>query len=163
MKKLIAQLFQLVRDVATALRPPILDAGISSAIEWQARRFEARSHIPCLVQVPEQLPPLSAAKEVGLFRILQEALTNVLRHADAQTVELTLSVEGRELCLTISDDGRGFEPTAGRSTSFGLVGMRERVLMLGGTLDLHSEPGEGTTLAVRVPLIQRQPDPSDSE
>ena len=163
MKKLIAQLFQLVRDVATALRPPILDAGISSAIEWQARRFEARSNIPCLVQVPEQLPPLSAAKEVGLFRILQEALTNVLRHADAQTVELTLSVEGRELCLTISDDGRGFEPSAGRSSSFGLVGMRERVLMLGGTLDLHSEPGEGTTLAVRVPLIQRQPDPSDSE
>ncbi|MCU1726567.1 PAS domain S-box protein [Pseudomonas sp. 7P_10.2_Bac1] len=156
MKKLIAQLFQLVRDVATALRPPILDAGISSAIEWQARRFEARSNIPCLVQVPEQLPPLSANKEVGLFRILQEALTNVMRHADAQTVELTLSVEGRELCLTISDDGRGFVPTEGRATSFGLVGMRERVLMLGGTLALHSVPGEGTTLEVRVPLAQRQ-------
>ena len=155
MKKLIAQLFQLVRDVATALRPPILDAGISSAIEWQAHRFEARSNIPCLVRVPESLPPLSAAKEVGLFRILQEALTNVIRHAHAQTVEVTLSVEGRELCLSISDDGRGFVPTTGRATSFGLVGMRERVLMLGGTLALHSVPGEGTTLTVRVPLIQR--------
>lgn len=156
MKKLIAQLFQLVRDVATALRPPILDAGISSAIEWQAQRFEARSNIPCLVQVPELMPPLSAAKEVGLFRILQEALTNVMRHADAHTVELTLSVEARELCLTVSDDGRGFEPKASKSTSFGLVGMRERVLMLGGTLTLRSEPGEGTTLEVRVPLIQSQ-------
>lgn len=154
MKKLIAQLFQLVRDVATALRPPILDAGISSAIEWQAHRFEARTHIPCLVQVPEHLPPLSAAKEVGLFRILQEALTNVMRHAQAQTVELTLSVEGQALCLCISDDGQGFVPESGRPTSFGLVGMRERVLMLGGTLSLHSEPGEGTTLSVRVPLGQ---------
>ena len=154
MKKLIAQLFQLVRDVATALRPPILDAGISSAIEWQAHRFEARTHIPCLVQVPEHLPPLSAAKEVGLFRILQEALTNVMRHAQAQTVELTLSVEGQALCLCISDDGQGFVPESGRPTSFGLVGMRERVLMLGGTLSLHSKPGEGTTLSVRVPLRQ---------
>lgn len=154
MKKLIAQLFQLVRDVATALRPPILDAGICSAIEWQARRFEARTQIPCLVQVPEHLPPLSAAKEVGLFRILQEALTNVIRHAQAQTVELTLSVQGKELCLSISDDGQGFEPSAGRPASFGLVGMRERVLILGGTLSLQSEPGAGTTLSVRVPLSQ---------
>ncbi len=152
MKKLIAQLFQLVRDVATALRPPILDAGISSAIEWQARRFEARTQIPCLVQVPEYLPPLSAAREVGLFRIMQEALTNVMRHANAQTVELTLSLEGNDLCLSISDDGRGFVPDTGRPTSFGLVGMRERVLMLGGTLTLHSVPGEGTMLSVRVPL-----------
>ncbi len=155
MKKLIAQLFQLVRDVATALRPPILDAGISSAIEWQARRFEARTNIPCLVQVPEYLPPLSAAKEVGLFRILQEALTNVIRHAQAHTVELTLCVEGQDLCLSISDDGRGFIPVTDRPTSFGLVGMRERVLMLGGTLTLQSQPGEGTLLSVRVPLNQR--------
>ena len=155
MKKLIAQLFQLVRDVATSLRPPILDAGISSAIEWQARRFEARTHIPCLVQVPEHLPPLGASKEVGLFRILQEALTNVMRHAQAHTVELTLSVQGRELCLSISDDGQGFEPGRDRPVSFGVVGMRERVLMLGGTLSLHSIPGEGTTLTVRVPLVEK--------
>ena len=152
MKRLIAQLFQLVRDVATALRPPILDAGIASAIEWQARRFEARTHIPCLVQVPENLPALSDAKAIGLFRILQEALTNVMRHAQAHTVELTLSVEGADLRLTISDDGVGFVETRGRPVSFGVVGMRERVLMMGGQLSLHSEPGEGTTLSVTVPL-----------
>src|SRR5690606_23432768 len=105
MKKLIANLFQLVRDVATALRPPILDAGIASAIEWQARRFEARSQIPCLVQVPEQLPALSDAKAIGLFRVLQEALTNVLRHAEAHTVEVGLEVQGDELLLRVSDDG----------------------------------------------------------
>jgi PAS domain S-box-containing protein len=152
MKRLIAQLFQLVRDVATALRPPILDAGIASAIEWQARRFEARTQIPCLVQVPESLPPLSDAKAIGLFRILQEALTNVMRHAQAHTVELTLALAGDELCLTISDDGVGFIAATGRPTSFGLVGMRERVLIMGGRLLLESEPGEGTSLKVWVPL-----------
>ncbi|MNZ98880.1 Oxygen sensor histidine kinase NreB [compost metagenome] len=153
MKKLIAQLFQLVRDVATALRPPILDAGIGSAVEWQARRFEARTQIPCLVEVPENPPRLADAKAIGLFRILQEALTNVMRHAQAHTVELALTVEGRELCLRISDDGRGFEASAMRQgVSFGLVGMHERVLMLGGSLQIDSQPGEGTTLWVRVPL-----------
>ncbi|MEG2392937.1 MAG: PAS domain S-box protein, partial [Pseudomonas sp.] len=152
MKRLIAQLFQLVRDVATALRPPILDAGIASAIEWQARRFEARTQIPCLVQVPDNLPPLSDAKAIGLFRILQEALTNVMRHAQAHTVELTLVLAGDELCLTVSDDGVGFVAAAGRPTSFGLVGIRERVLIMGGRFALESEPGEGTSLMVWVPV-----------
>src|SRR5450830_862407 len=108
MKRLIAQLFQLVRDVATALRPPILDAGIASAIEWQARRFEARTQIPCLVQVPDNLPALSDAKATGLFRILQEALTNVMRHAQAHSVEIELVHQGGQLRLTVSDDGQGF-------------------------------------------------------
>ncbi|MGC5699666.1 PAS domain S-box protein [Pseudomonas sp. NFXW11] len=156
MKRLIAQLFQLVRDVATALRPPILDAGIASAIEWQARRFEARTQIPCLVQVPEHLPRLSDAKAIGLFRILQEALTNVMRHAQAHTVELTLALEAGALCMSISDDGLGFDTASARPTSFGLVGMRERVLIMGGHLSLHSEPGEGTCLSVRVPLDPEQ-------
>ena len=152
MKRLIANLFQLVRDVATALRPPILDAGIASAIEWQARRFEARSQIPCLVEVPEHVPQLSDAKAIGLFRVLQEALTNVLRHAQAHTVEIQLWVEDGQLCLRVSDDGQGFDVAALRTQSFGLVGMRERVLMLGGSLALDSTPGEGTTLSVRVAL-----------
>ncbi len=155
MKRLIAQLFQLVRDVATALRPPILDAGIGSAIEWQARRFEARTQIPCLVQVPENVPVLSDGKAIGLFRILQEALTNVMRHAQAHTVDITLQVEDDWLDLSISDDGCGFIVGNGPTTSFGLVGMRERVLMLGGVLQLHSEPGQGTTLRVRVPVHER--------
>ncbi|MER0043870.1 transporter substrate-binding domain-containing protein [Pseudomonas sp. MGal98] len=158
MKKLIANLFQLVRDVATALRPPILDAGIASAIEWQARRFEARTQIPCLVDVPEHLPPLSDAKATGLFRILQEALTNVMRHAEAHTVTVRLELLGDSLHLSISDDGRGFDPASVRADSFGLVGMRERVLMLGGQLSLDSRPGEGTLLRVRVPLSECAPD-----
>ncbi|WP_437880217.1 PAS domain-containing sensor histidine kinase [Pseudomonas sp. LRF_L74] len=156
MKKLIANLFQLVRDVATALRPPILDAGICSAIEWQARRFEARSQILCQVDVPESPPSISDAKAVGLFRVLQEALTNVLRHSQAHTVEVSLKLEGEQLCLSISDDGQGFAPGATSAQSFGLVGMRERMLMLGGTLQLHSQPGEGTSLYARVAIDREE-------
>ncbi|MCO7514125.1 PAS domain S-box protein [Pseudomonas guariconensis] len=152
MKRLIAQLFQLVRDVASALRPPILDAGIASAVEWQARRFEARTQIPCLVQVPENLPPLSDAKATGLFRILQEALTNVMRHAQAHTVQIELARENGSLRMTVIDDGVGFRTDQSRPASFGLVGVRERVLMLGGSMTLDSEPGEGSSLSVAIPL-----------
>ena len=157
MKRQIAHLFQLVRDLATALRPPILDAGLASAIEWQARRFEERTQIPCLVEVPEQLPALSDAKATGLFRILQEALTNVSRHAQAQSVALRLRVEAGALCLEISDDGRGFVVDGQRPRSFGLVGMHERALMLNGSLRIDSRPGEGTTLTVCVPLDTPSP------
>ena len=154
MKRLIAQLFQLVRDVATALRPPILDAGIASAIEWQARRFEARTQIPCLVQVPDNLPALPDATAIGLFRILQESLTNVMRHAEAHTVELNLSLNHGVLCMSVADDGKGFDQRAERPASFGLVGMRERVLIMGGRLHLDSTLGEGTTLRIYIPLEQ---------
>ena len=152
MKRLISQLFQLVRDVATALRPPILDAGIASAIEWQGQRFEARTQIPCLVDVPDNLPTLSDARAIGMFRILQEALTNVMRHAQAHTVEISLTLEEGVMCMTIADDGVGFVQQKGKPVSFGLVGMRERVLMLGGRLELDSESGEGTTLRAYIPL-----------
>lgn len=152
-KRLIAQLFQRVRDVATALRPPILDAGIASAVEWQARRFEERSGVACLVEVPECPPALGNAKAIGLFRILQESLTNVMRHARAQTVSVQLQLEGEMLCLRVSDDGCGFADAArSAGSSFGLVGMRERVQMLGGQLCIDSQPGEGTTITARVPL-----------
>ena len=152
-QRLIAQLFQLVRDVATALRPPILDAGIVSAIEWQARRFEARSGIPCLVVAPETPLHLSDAQAIGLFRVLQEALTNVMRHAQAHSLEIRLTIEDGMLALSVADDGVGLDPAEG-ARSFGVVGMRERVLMLGGTLTLDGAPGNGTTLLARIPLTQ---------
>lgn len=157
MKRLIAQLFQLVRDVATALRPPILDAGIASAIEWQVRRFEVRTQIPCIADVPETVPAISDAKAIGLFRILQEALTNVMRHAEAHSVQVDLTVEGDDLRLSVTDDGKGFAPQQREpGQSFGLVGMQERVFMLGGHLQIDSQPGEGTTLIVRVPLNEEE-------
>ena len=95
---------------------------------------------------------MSDAKATSLFRVLQEALTNVMRHAQAHTVEINLTLEGPMLCLSVSDDGLGFVQDDSRPSSFGLVGMRERVLMLGGDMQLESEPGEGTSLSVRIPL-----------
>ncbi|RQO68165.1 histidine kinase [Aquitalea sp. FJL05] len=152
MKKLIEQTFQIVRDVATALRPPVLDAGIGSAIEWQARRFEKRSGIPCLISVPDSPIPLSDARAIGVFRILQEALTNVLRHAEASTVSVGLTCNQGMITLSIADDGKGFDPQAHRQLrSFGLVGIRERVLLLGGVLDIDSQPDQGCTLTIRLP------------
>ncbi|MBV8679397.1 MAG: PAS domain S-box protein [Aquitalea sp.] len=152
MKRLIEQTFQIVRDVATALRPPVLDAGIGSAIEWQARRFEKRSGIPCLISVPDTPIPLSDARAIGVFRILQEALTNVLRHAEASTVSVGLTCQQGMITLSIADDGKGFDPQAHRQQrSFGLVGIRERVLLLGGKLDIDSQPDQGCTLTIRLP------------
>jgi signal transduction histidine kinase len=104
------------------------------------------------VQIPENLPALSDAGATGLFRVLQEALTNVIRHARAHTVEVSLALENGMMCMTIADDGQGFVLQPGRAVSFGLVGMRERMLMLGGRLELDSEVGEGTTLRAYIPL-----------
>jgi signal transduction histidine kinase len=157
MKRLIEQTFQIVRDVASALRPPILDAGIASAVEWQMRRFEQRSQIPVRVTVPDTPLALSDEQAIGLFRILQEALTNVLRHAQANSVSLLLESSDDGLLLCLSDDGIGFDPQARRTeVSFGLVGMQERVLLLGGRLEIDSRPLHGTTLKVWVPFNESE-------
>jgi PAS domain S-box-containing protein len=157
MKRLIESTFQIVRDVATALRPPVLDAGIASAIEWQARRFESRSGLTCLVSVPDAPLELDDGRATGLFRILQEALTNVLRHADASTVTVGLSCSDGTICMSVADDGKGFDPSRQPAErSFGLVGIRERVLLLGGEVDLDSQPGQGTTLVVRLPQTRTE-------
>lgn len=157
MKRLIESTFQIVRDVATALRPPVLDAGIASAIEWQARRFESRTGVTCLVSVPAMPVQLDDGRATGLFRVLQEALTNVMRHAEASTVSIGLSRADGCLCMSVTDDGKGFDPARHPAErSFGLVGIRERVLLMGGDVEIDSQPGQGTTLIVRLPDEQDQ-------
>jgi PAS domain S-box-containing protein len=152
MRRLIESTFQIVRDVATALRPPVLDAGIASAIEWQARRFEGRTGVTCLVSVPDAPVQLDDGKATGLFRILQEALTNVMRHAEASLVNIGLSSSNGVISMSVTDDGKGFDPEhQPAERSFGLVGIRERVLLLGGEMEIDSHPGQGTTLIVRLP------------
>ena len=129
-----------MRDVATALRPPILDAGIASAIEWQARRFEARTHSPCLVQVPDNLPALSDAKAIGLFRILQEALTNALRHGDGDIdvrIAWWLDRVDLEVTNSVTDQRSGVG-------GHGLIGMRERAQLVGGTLQAEGDALRGS-------------------
>jgi PAS domain S-box-containing protein len=151
MKKSIDQTLQIARNVVTALRPPALDLGLVAALEWQAQRIAERLSISCEVRVEDDVPTLDEGRAVTLFRIVQEALTNVARHAAARHVTIRLLRAQQELELHIEDDGRGFNPAA-MSRSFGLVGIRERVWMLRGQVDVDSAPGQGTRIIVRIPL-----------
>ena len=143
---------QVLRNVVTALRPAVLDAGIAAALEWLAAEFSQHGQTTCRLSVSDESPELAEERAVAIFRIVQEALTNVTRHADAHEVFITLGQTGDDCLLEVRDDGCGFDPVAIPRKSFGLAGMKERVLMLGGALDVASSPGHGTSIKVRVPF-----------
>ena len=147
---------QVVRDVVTSLRPAVLDAGIAAALEWLAIEFSQNGQTTCHLSVPEESPELAEERAIAMFRIVQEALTNVTRHARANRVFVTLEQTEHDCLLEVRDDGRGFDPVAVPRKSFGLAGMKERVLMLGGALDVSSSPGRGTSIKVRVPFGQHR-------
>jgi PAS domain S-box-containing protein len=153
LKGRVDALIQTVRDVATALRPAALDLGILSGIEWLVDEFEKRSGIPCKVKVEDGEVRLAEDRSIVLFRILQESLTNISRHANARNVEISLRRDGTNVRLDIKDDGRGFDTeAAGKKKTFGLLGIRERVIMLHGSLSITSSPGEGTQVSVSIPV-----------
>jgi signal transduction histidine kinase len=143
---------QTVRRIATDLRPALLDDfGLEAAIEWQVQEYERRTGIACEARLAIEAV-LDPATATALFRVLQEALTNVARHAQATRVEVSLSEKAGALVLVVRDNGQGFEPAdAARSPSLGLVGMRERVFAIGGSLALESTPGQGSTVRVTLP------------
>lgn len=151
---LIDDLFRTVRAIATSLRPAVLDQlGLPSAIQWQAREFERLTGIECHVVTRLEQPRLDFARSTALFRGLQEALTNVARHARATRVQAQLRTEAGNLLLEISDNGQGTtEKELTRPDSLGLLGMRERIEEVGGTVQITSAPGKGTRLRLRVPL-----------
>ncbi|MDR6207854.1 PAS domain-containing sensor histidine kinase [Paraburkholderia graminis] len=142
-----------VRRIAAALRPAILDdLGLEAALGWLADGFEQRHglSVHCDFALNDVEPDELTA--ISIFRITQEALTNVARHAKARTVDLSLSADERECRLQIRDDGVGMsEQRAPRADAFGLVGMRERIVQLGGVLSVQSTPGRGVTVSARVP------------
>jgi PAS domain S-box-containing protein len=144
---------QSVRRISTDLRPGILDLGLAAAVEWQIQEFQARTGIQCKLRLLTQemfAPDVSTS----LFRILQETLTNVARHAKATRVEVVKEKEGDRLVLRIRDNGRGFDPEdPSISKSLGLLGMRERAAMLGGQVNIASAPGKGTTVTAWIPLL----------
>jgi PAS domain S-box-containing protein len=145
-------LIQTVRDVATALRPAALDLGILPAIEWLVDEFQKRNGIPCQVKVEDGDVDLAEDRSIVLFRILQESLTNISRHAKARNVEISLRRDATHVRLDVKDDGQGFDAdAAGKKKTFGLLGMRERVIMLHGNLSISSVPGEGTQVSVSIP------------
>lgn len=143
-----------VERLATELRPAILDSlGLPSAVMWQADSFQSRTGIECVVHAQEDLPKLNGGHETALFRILQESLTNVLRHANANRVDIGLGLETGGLSMEITDDGSGIQTAKILDPmSTGLIGMRERVLMFGGEIRFHGNPGKGTTVSVFLPL-----------
>jgi len=143
-----------VQMIATELRPAVLDSlGLCAAVEWQARDFQEHTGIQCRSNLPEAEPPVSHAAATAVFRIVQESLTNVLRHARATQVDIILRQDVDQLVLKVRDNGCGIRPeTLSNPLSIGLTGMRERALLLGGHCEIRSEPGEGATVDVRLPL-----------
>jgi two-component system sensor histidine kinase UhpB len=142
-----------IRRIAWDLRPSILDdLGLVEAIEWQARQFEERTGIVCSRIGFVDNVSLSEEQSTALFRIFQEALTNILRHASATLVDVTLAQEANEFVMAISDNGRGI--TGNEKSGLGILGMQERVRLVGGTIEIHGLEGAGTTIAVRVPLAE---------
>lgn len=142
-----------IRKLCTELRPGILDdLGLTAAIEWQAREFTKRTGIRCAVTTQAENLALDPNQTTAAFRIFQEILTNVARHAEASKVNVRLEATGSEVVLEASDNGRGIRDSEiGGTKSLGLVGMRERALLLGGALELRGVPGKGTTVTVRLP------------
>ncbi len=145
---------QTVRRIATELRPGILDGlGLVAAIEWQANEFQSRTGIPCAVASTLHDATWDQDFSTVFFRIFQETLTNIIRHAQATRVDVSLAEENGQLVLTVSDNGRGIsEEEIANTRSIGLVGMRERAMLIGGDIAIHGAPGKGTTVTARAPL-----------
>jgi signal transduction histidine kinase len=143
-----------VRRIASELRPQILDdLGLAAAIEWQAQQFQARTGIICRVDALVDNDGVSQEQATAIFRIFQEALTNILRHAQATRVNVTIAEEEGAYVVEVQDNGRGItEEERTGSRSLGLLGIRERAQLIGGTIDLTGLAGKGTVLTVRVPL-----------
>jgi signal transduction histidine kinase len=146
-----------IRNVTNDLRPSLLDdLGLLPALRSLVAEFAERSGIRMQLTAPDTLPPLSEQAELALFRALQEALSNVLRHAEARSVDIGISVNRDGVLLEVRDDGRGLAAGATaerleRGGHMGLTGMRERIGALGGSVRFHGEPGAGALLEVRVP------------
>jgi PAS domain S-box-containing protein len=156
--QLADSIIQSVRRISTELRPAVLDLGLAAAVEWQVQEFQARSGVQCKVRLLIREVVTSNAS-TGMFRIFQETLTNIARHAKATRVEVVLQKERGRLVLLIHDNGQGFDQTdASLSKSLGLLGMRERAAILGGQVNISSAPGKGTTVTAWIPL----PSPDES-
>jgi PAS domain S-box-containing protein len=154
MGELLDNTIQAVRDLATRLRPGVLDTlGLTAAIEWQVQDFQARTNIECEVWLCPEPKDLPKEKAIALFRILQEILTNIIRHAEATRVVIHLLPAEGALLLSVADNGRGITTGSLRdANSLGLLGMRERALMVGGEVKFEGAPDRGTTVTVTVPL-----------
>jgi signal transduction histidine kinase len=161
MSGLLDTTIQTVRHVAAELRPGLLDdLGLSAALEWQAQEFAKRTGIACDLRLGEESAPLGRDLDTAIFRIFQEALTNVARHAEATRVSVEVEDGPDEWVLVVQDDGKGIaDSQVADPASLGLAGMRERARAWGGDVTFQGIPGRGTTVTVRVPRVKAQEAP----
>lgn len=157
MRELVDITIQEVRRIATELRPGVLDElGLGAAMTWHGKKFEEESGIECLVSISPEIDKLSQQYSTALFRIFQESLTNVGRYAEATLVKTKLSIFNDMFWLEITDNGIGIDDKKLTDpTSIGLLGMKERVLALGGTLTIKGAPKVGTTITATIPVKQQ--------
>ena len=151
---LVDRTIEAVHRISLDLRPPMLDFGIVAALEWQVKEFESQVGIACVFVTHDVDIDLSPDHAIALFRIFQEALTNIAKHAEASRVDIALRRDGSQLVLTIVDNGNGIAAADRRKPgSFGLRSMSERARALGGTMTLSRAPGGGTMVAINIELV----------
>ncbi|MBC7841989.1 MAG: PAS domain S-box protein [Gemmatimonadaceae bacterium] len=150
----IAGALEVVRRIATTLRPAVLDdIGLVAAIEWLVQQFAKRTGVRTTLDVPPRDPPLSSDARTTVFRIVQEALTNVARHAEARSAHVVFRVVPDSLTVSVRDDGRGITDGEMADTrSLGLLGLRERAIAAGGTLTIRGRARRGTTVTLHLPI-----------
>ncbi|SRR6266487_709500 len=150
------EVFVKVRRLAHDLRPPILDAlGLKVAMQTYCTEFTRRTHLPVIFEADTSLPEFPDVYNITLYRALQEALTNIVKHAQASQVWVDLSLEDDLVNLTIQDNGIGFSEEKSESNGIGLAGLRERITLAGGKLNLSSTPKRGTVLSAQFPLSKK--------
>jgi PAS domain S-box-containing protein len=156
MHTIVNHTIEVVKKISGELRLAQLDVlGLTAAIDWQLKEFSRRSAIPCRSSRLDEVANLSDVQSTSVFRILQEALTNVVRHAGATEVEVSLEAGSEQLTLTVRDDGRGITAAElNNHKAIGLLGMRERAQLVGGDVTITGGTGTGTTVVVTIPLSQ---------
>jgi len=153
MSNLIDTAIQTVRKVSTELRPGVLELGLTAAIDWQTREFQNRTGIQSTVSINVQEDQIDEQQSTNIFRIFQEILTNIIRHAQATKVTILLRLENGFFTLEVRDNGVGIkEEQVRHAKSLGILGMRERALLLGGNLNIRGIAGKGTTVTVKIPI-----------
>jgi signal transduction histidine kinase len=151
-RQLVDNMVRTVRDLALGLRPSMLDDfGLQPALEWHARDFTRRYNLPVDIRVTGDLSRLAEPYATCVYRIVQEALTNCVRHAAASRISVSVAGTADSLDVAVSDDGVGIKPES-RNSGLGLKGIEERVRDLEGTVEIDSPPGAGTSLHIRIPL-----------
>ena len=158
MSKMLDMTIQTVQKISSDLRPKILDElGLQSAIKWQARKFQNMTGINCKLVSHIENINMDRNRDINIFRIFQETLTNVCRHANATRIEVSLEEDTGQLIMKVRDNGRGIKNRQIMdSKSLGLIGMRERVHFLQGGIEIQGVPDKGTTVLVSIPLKKRE-------